>query len=108
MPNRVIKESICTSDTLDHLSADEERFFYRLLVQVDDFGGHGGRVVIASQGLIGAAVPDEDRRAQADQVTVLEAAGSLQPLAVQVGAVVGAEVFGDPPAGRRVQAEVLT
>jgi len=38
MPNRVIKESICTSDTLDQLSAEEERFFYRLTVQVDDFG----------------------------------------------------------------------
>lgn len=38
MPNRYLKETICTSDTLDVLSADEERFFYRLMVQVDDFG----------------------------------------------------------------------
>ncbi len=38
MPNRILKESICTSDTLDHLSADEERFFYRLIVNCDDFG----------------------------------------------------------------------
>ena len=38
MPNRFIKETICTSDTLAQLSAEEERFFYRLLVQCDDFG----------------------------------------------------------------------
>ena len=38
MPNRIIKESICTSDTLNGLSAEEETFFYRLMVQCDDYG----------------------------------------------------------------------
>jgi hypothetical protein len=38
MPNRNIKESICTSETLDTLSANAERLFYRLIVQCDDFG----------------------------------------------------------------------
>lgn len=38
MPSRILKESICTSETIDKLSAEEERFFYRLLVQCDDFG----------------------------------------------------------------------
>lgn len=38
MPNRILKESICTSDNLDGLSADAESFFYRLLVQCDDYG----------------------------------------------------------------------
>lgn len=38
MPNRILKESICTSETIDKLSAEEERFFYRLIVQCDDFG----------------------------------------------------------------------
>lgn len=38
MPNRIIKESICTSDTLASLSAEAERLFYRLMVQCDDFG----------------------------------------------------------------------
>ena len=38
MPNRIIKESICKSGTIDQLSADEEVFFYRLLVNCDDFG----------------------------------------------------------------------
>ncbi len=38
MPNRIIKESICKSETLNRLSADEEVFFYRLLVNCDDYG----------------------------------------------------------------------
>jgi len=38
MPNRFIKESICTSETINQLSAEEERLFYRLIVNCDDFG----------------------------------------------------------------------
>jgi hypothetical protein len=38
MPNRIIKESICTSDTVDQLKSDEECFFYRLMVNCDDYG----------------------------------------------------------------------
>lgn len=38
MPNRYIKESICTSKNLNMLSAEAERLFYRLLVKCDDFG----------------------------------------------------------------------
>ena len=38
MPNRILKESICTSDTLDKLTAFQETVFYRLIVQCDDFG----------------------------------------------------------------------
>lgn len=50
MPNRIIKESICTSDTLDQLSVEEERFFYRLLVQADDFGRFDGRAPVVLAG----------------------------------------------------------
>ena len=46
MPNRIIKESICRSSNLDRLSAEEERFFYRLLVQCDDYGRYEGRAAI--------------------------------------------------------------
>jgi len=46
MPNRIIKESICRSDNLDRLSAEEERFFYRLMVQCDDYGRYDGRPAI--------------------------------------------------------------
>ena len=38
MPNRILKDSICTSPNIDALSREAEAFFYRLLVQCDDRG----------------------------------------------------------------------
>ena len=38
VPNRIIKESITTSETIDQLSLGAEVFFYRLIVSCDDFG----------------------------------------------------------------------
>ena len=38
MPNRILKESICTSESLDSLTSFQETFFYRLLVNCDDYG----------------------------------------------------------------------
>lgn len=38
MPNRIIKESICYSADIEGLEAIEEVFFYRLIVNCDDFG----------------------------------------------------------------------
>jgi len=38
VPNRIIKESICTSDNLNMLTPEQEVFFYRLMVNCDDFG----------------------------------------------------------------------
>lgn len=38
MPNRILKESICTSDNLDMLTAFQETVFYRLIVNCDDYG----------------------------------------------------------------------
>lgn len=38
MPNRILKETICTSEEIDALSADLEVFFYRLMVVCDDYG----------------------------------------------------------------------
>lgn len=50
MPNRILKESICTSDSIDQLSAFEETVFYRLIVNCDDFGRFDGRPkIIASK-----------------------------------------------------------
>lgn len=43
MPNRIIKESICTSDTTDKMTWFEEVFFYRLMVNADDFGRYDAR-----------------------------------------------------------------
>ena len=38
MPNRILKESVTTSCEIDSLTAEEERFFYRLIVVCDDYG----------------------------------------------------------------------
>lgn len=38
MPNRILKESICSSETIDNLTLFEEVFFYRLIVNCDDYG----------------------------------------------------------------------
>lgn len=46
MPNRIIKESICTSDSVDRLSWFEEVLFYRLIVNCDDFGRFDGRTAV--------------------------------------------------------------
>jgi len=50
MPNRLLKEGICTSDAINMLSSDSEVLFYRLLVVADDYGRMDGRVqIIKSQ-----------------------------------------------------------
>jgi len=46
MPNRILKDSICTSPNIDALSREAEAFFYRLLVQCDDFGPMDARPAI--------------------------------------------------------------
>ena len=48
MPNRIIKESICVSEQIDELSAFEEVFFYRLLVNCDDYGCMDAREKVLS------------------------------------------------------------
>jgi uncharacterized phage protein (TIGR02220 family) len=46
MPNRIIKESICTSENVNSLSSDAEVLFYRLIVKADDFGCYHGNIKI--------------------------------------------------------------
>ena len=43
MPNRILKESICSSDHIDKLTWFEEVLFYRLIVNCDDYGRFDGR-----------------------------------------------------------------
>lgn len=38
MPNRIIKESICTSSEIDQLPPEAEVTFYRMIVNCDDYG----------------------------------------------------------------------
>lgn len=46
MPSRILKESICSSDSINELSAFEETFFYRLIVNCDDYGRFDARPAI--------------------------------------------------------------
>lgn len=46
MPNRIIKESVRTSDSLSTLSWFEEVLFYRLIVSCDDYGRFDARPAI--------------------------------------------------------------
>ena len=59
MPNRILKESICTSEEIDKLSAFQEVFFYRLIVHCDDYGRMDARPKI----LASALFPLKDIRA---------------------------------------------
>ena len=46
MPNRILKETICTSPSIEGLNWFEEVCFYRLLVQADDYGRLDARPMI--------------------------------------------------------------
>lgn len=46
MPDRIIKESSCTSDTLNGISDFEERFWWRLVVNCDDYGRFDARPAV--------------------------------------------------------------
>lgn len=51
MPNRILKESICTSDEIDSLTTFQETVFYRLIVNCDDFGRMDARPKILASKL---------------------------------------------------------
>ena len=46
MPNRLLRDGICTSDAMNELTPEEEVLFYRLLVVADDYGHMDGRPAI--------------------------------------------------------------
>ena len=60
MPNRILKESICTSDSIDQLTSFQEVLFYRLIVSCDDYGRFDGRPKLIASKLF----PLKDIRAQ--------------------------------------------
>ena len=51
MPSRIIKESICTSENIDQLSAFHETVFYRMIVNCDDYGRMDARPKILASKL---------------------------------------------------------
>jgi hypothetical protein len=46
VPNRLLRDGICTSEAINLLSAEEEVMFYRLLVVCDDYGYADARPAI--------------------------------------------------------------
>ena len=77
MPNRLIKESICASDTINGLSWYQEVFFYRLITVCDDYGRMDARPQI----LKGRMFPlKEDLRSGEVQkaLNALDAAGLIR------------------------------
>ena len=85
MPNRIIKESICTSDTINQMTPFQETFFYRLIVSCDDFGRMDARPAILKAKLF----PLRDR------MTLKDIGDALQALA-DIGCVDLYEVGGKP------------
>lgn len=85
MPNRILKNSICTSDTIDQLSWFEEAVFYRLIVNCDDYGRMDGRPKILKSMLF----PLKDR------LSVKDVENAVQKLA-DVGCVGLYTVKGKP------------
>lgn len=85
MPNRLLKESICTSETVNQLSFFQEVFFYRLIVNADDYGRMDARPAILKSRLF----------ALKDRVTLRDINGALTRLA-ELGMIKLYEV-GDKP-----------
>ena len=82
MPNRILKESICTSENIDGLSAFQETVFYRLIVNCDDYGRMDARPKLMASKLfplkdIRAAQMEDALRAltSAELVTLYEVDG---------------------------------
>lgn len=85
MPNRIVKESILTSDTINSLSDFEFRLWVGLIVSVDDAGRGDARPAIIK----GRVFPLRDR------VTVKDISAALHGLAAK-GCVSLYEVDGKP------------
>ena len=84
MPSRILKESICCSDTLEGLNSFQENMFYRLIVNCDDYGRFDARPQILKSRLY----PLKDLRME--QIT-----SALQALS-SAGLVILYEVEGRP------------
>lgn len=73
VPDRMIRASICTSDTLNELSDFEERFWHRLIVNCDDFGRFDARPAI----LKGSLFPLADGKTKKDMADALNKLASV-------------------------------
>ena len=73
MPDRIIKESICISETLNQLSDFEERFWHRLIVNCDDYGRFDARPAV----LKGRLFPLMDGKTNKDLLNALTKLASV-------------------------------
>lgn len=71
MPNRILKESICTSASIETLTWFEECFFYRLIVNCDDYGRFDARPAVLKSRLF----PLKER------ITIKDVSNALSKLA---------------------------
>lgn len=85
VPNRILKESICTSESIDQLKPFEETFYYRLIVNCDDYGCMDGREKILKSKLFPLK----------ETITVKNISDALGKLA-SLGLVVRYELDGKP------------
>lgn len=76
MSNRVIKDSIKTSEQIDSLTWFEETFFYRLILTADDYGCVDGRVALLKSELF-PLKENVTKKAVADAVSKLVKVGLL-------------------------------
>lgn len=92
MPNRIIKESICRSNSIDSLSWFEEVLFYRLIVVCDDYGRFDGRPAI----IRGSCFPLKDIRLEQieDALKKLAIAGMIRRYETEDGAFLQLTAWG--------------
>ncbi len=78
MPNRILKDTICVSDNIDALTAEQEAFFYRLIVQCDDFGRMDARPVVVRSKCYPLRIDSMSNQMIADYIVALALAGLIQ------------------------------
>lgn len=104
MPDRIIKEKICTSETLNQLSDFEERFWHRLTVNCDDYGRFDARPAVLRGRLIplmeGKTLKDVEKAlSRLASVGLVELYGASRSAAFHPKAVRGH--FGNPALASR-------
>lgn len=82
MPNRIIKESICYSESVRGLSWFEEVLFYRLIVNADDYGRLDGRSEILQSRLFPLRRDITDKTLD-KALSALTTAGMVRPYTVE-------------------------
>jgi hypothetical protein len=78
MPNRILRDTIRTSEEIDQLSPDEEVFWYRLITACDDFGRFDGRPAVIRAALYPLRLDRVAEKAVAKHLDRLVALGMVE------------------------------